>query len=80
MMAQEKKSNEKQKQQIQNNVIQLSDHRCKAENCKSKSSRAGFCEEHYQWFKEGLITTEGYNAKDFDKKYALFVARKQKVA
>lgn len=74
-------SNEKQKQQLaQSNVIQLSDHKCKAENCKSKTTRAGFCDTHYMWFKEGLITAEGYNAKDFEKKYALFVARQRKTA
>lgn len=64
------------------NVIQLAPtavgtEKCTAEGCKHKSQRAGFCAEHYTWFKEGLLTTEGYHAKDFDKKYAMYMARKE---
>lgn len=57
------------------NVVSLQAERCVAEGCKHKSQRAGFCSEHYQWFKEGLLTIEGYHAKDFDKKHALYMAR-----
>lgn len=64
------------KPQQESNVISLAQERCSAEGCKARASRAGFCSEHYEWFKEGLITSEGYHAKDFDKKYALFKARK----
>jgi len=59
------------------NVIQLSAHKCLADGCKSKPSLAGFCNEHYAWFKEGLITKEGHKAKDFDKKYFAFSSRKK---
>ncbi len=61
--------------QIPGNVVQLSAHKCTAEHCKAKPDRAGFCGEHYGWFKEGLLTLEGYNAKDFDKKYYAFLRR-----
>ena len=44
--------------------------------CVDKAQRAGFCEEHFVWFKEGLINRKGEKPKDFDKKYAYFL-RKQ---
>ncbi len=62
------------------NMIQLSAHKCAAEDCKQKPARAGFCDEHYNWFKEGLLTLEGYKAKDFDKKYHSMMRRKQQAA
>lgn len=67
----EKKNQEKQIPQ--NNVVSLQSMKCKAEGCKKKPERADFCSEHYLWFKEGLITAEGYHAKDFDKKYQIFL-------
>jgi hypothetical protein len=62
--------------QIPNNVVPLASNKCLAESCKSKPARAGFCEEHYVWFKEGLITLDGYKSKDFDKKYHAWMRRK----
>lgn len=62
--------------QIPGNVVPLSAAKCCGEGCKEKPSRAGFCESHYEWFKEGLITLEGYKARDFDKKYHAFMRRK----
>lgn len=59
-----------------NNVVSLVAHKCCAENCKSKPERAGFCGEHYTWFKEGLLTLEGFKARDFDKKYHDYLRRK----
>ncbi len=68
-------SNEKPQTKKENNVIDLSLNRCKAEGCKKKPSKADFCEEHYEWFKAGLITKDGSLAKDFDKKHQQWVAR-----
>ena len=62
--------------QIPGNVVSLSANKCCGEGCKEKPARAGFCESHYTWFKEGLITLEGYKARDFDKKYHAFMRRK----
>lgn len=56
-----------------NNVIELPS-ACPV--CASKVKRAGFCEEHFLWFKEGLINRKGEKPKDFDKKYQNFM-RKQ---
>lgn len=58
-------------------VISLHPDRCKAEACKAKPSRANFCNEHFTWFKQGLITLDGQYAKDFDKKYQQFMKNKK---
>lgn len=77
MAEKDKKNIEKQ---VPNNVIALGPTKCKAENCKAKPTKAGFCNEHYDWFKEGLITAEGQPAKDFDKKYQHFLRHKKSAA
>lgn len=62
------------------NVIPLGPVRCASEECKKRPERAGFCSEHYTWFKEGLITMDGYKARDFDKKYHDWMRRSAKAA
>jgi hypothetical protein len=62
------------------NVASIVIDRCKVDGCKAKSAKAGFCEEHFVWFKEGLVTVDGHNAKDFEKKYQHFMKNKKKVA
>lgn len=62
------------------NVVSIVVDRCKAEGCKSKVARAGFCEEHFVWFKEGLVTADGHLAKDFEKKYQHFMKKHRKVS
>ncbi len=57
-------------------VIPLAASKCVHEGCKAKPEKAGFCGEHYMWFKEGLITMQGQKAKDFDKKYHAWLRRK----
>lgn len=66
--------------QMPSNVVSFAAAKCTAEGCSKKPSRAGFCEEHYEHFKEGLITMEGYKARDFDKKYHAWMKRKQVAA
>ena len=66
------KENKKPKQEM-NNVVEMVK-RCPV--CKGKEARAGFCEEHFMWFKEGLINRKGEKPSDFDKKYQSFM-RKQ---
>ncbi len=63
-----------------NNVVSIVVDRCKTEGCKGKATRAGFCEEHFVWFKEGLVTADGHFAKDFEKKYQNFMKSRKKVA
>jgi hypothetical protein len=50
---------------------------CMADGCKKKFEKAGFCLEHFDWFKEGLITKEGRRPSDFDKKYFNYEQRKR---
>ncbi|MGZ3772082.1 MAG: hypothetical protein ACXVCY_08270 [Pseudobdellovibrionaceae bacterium] len=65
-----------EKQIPTNNVVSLDSVRCCGEGCKKKAEKAGFCAEHFDWFKAGLITREGLKAQDFDKKYYQFIAKK----
>ncbi|NQZ00632.1 MAG: hypothetical protein HRT45_08190 [Bdellovibrionales bacterium] len=53
---------------------------CPAEGCGKKPKRSAFCEEHFVWFKEGLINRKGERPKDFDKKYMAFQMRQKKKA
>jgi hypothetical protein len=57
-----------------NNVMALPG-MCMAEGCKSRSVKASFCTEHFDWFKEGLITKEGRRPSDFDKKHFDYTRR-----
>lgn len=57
-----------------NKVAQLPVH-CRAEGCKKKLERADFCNEHFLWFKAGLIKKDGTLPKDFDKKYIQYIRR-----
>ena len=41
---------------------------CLAEGCKKSTARAEFCDTHFQWYKQGLITKKGTKAKDYEKK------------
>lgn len=54
--------------------------KCLDEKCAQKGARAGFCNEHFGWFKEGLLTTQGERPKDFDKKYQAFMNRQRKAS
>ncbi len=58
-------------------VIPIGSNKCTFDECKAKPARAGFCDEHFTWFKEGLITKEGHRSPDFDKKYQAFARRKK---
>lgn len=49
---------------------------CIAEGCKAKSNRLNFCNEHYDWFKQGLVTKAGARPTDFDKKYVNYMKKK----
>lgn len=62
-------------------VIKLDFEHCRAESCKAKISRAEFCEEHFDWFKAGLIKRTGERVPDFQKKFLSYQNQpKKKVA
>jgi hypothetical protein len=48
---------------------------CFADGCKKRSEKANFCMEHFDWFKEGLITKEGRKPSDFEKKHFDYTRR-----
>jgi hypothetical protein len=66
--------------QMPSNVAAFKSEKCIAEGCKSDPARANFCTEHYTWFKEGLVTMDGYRARYFEKKYHDWLRRTSKVA
>lgn len=51
---------------------------CKCEGCKKPEARFTFCNEHYEWFKFGLITKMGKKVGDFDKKFDHFQSYQEK--
>ncbi len=53
---------------------------CIGEGCKKKPEVAGFCEEHFIWFKEGMMTKMGKKPTDFDKKLINYMKRQKKAA
>jgi hypothetical protein len=57
------------------NVTSLPE-RCPAPECKKGIARMHFCEEHFIWYKEGLINKRGQKASDFDKKYQNYMRKK----
>lgn len=50
--------------------------RCPAESCGKKPQRMHFCEEHFNWFKAGLVNRMGERPSDFDKKYQSYKQKK----
>jgi len=51
---------------------------CKCEGCKKPESQFTFCQDHYEWFKFGLITKHGKKVSDYDKKYEHFQSYQEK--
>lgn len=72
--------NAQPKQQGGGKVVSIAADSCVTEGCKLKSARAGFCDEHYSWFKAGLVTKDGRRPIDFEKKFFHFQNRRAKSA
>jgi hypothetical protein len=53
---------------------------CGADGCKTTDWRFGFCAEHYEQFKFGLIKKDGKNVSDYEKKFEHYQAFKRRVA
>ncbi|OFZ82916.1 MAG: hypothetical protein A2583_16710 [Bdellovibrionales bacterium RIFOXYD1_FULL_53_11] len=49
---------------------------CTHKGCKTKPARFGFCPEHYEQFKFGLIKKTGEPVPDYDKKFEQYAAYK----
>ena len=52
--------------------------KCCAEGCGKKTDILTFCNEHYDWFKFGLITKAGKRPSDFDKKWTAYQSHGKK--
>ena len=53
---------------------------CGAEGCKASDHRFGFCSEHYEQFKFGLIKKDGKPVSDYEKKFGHYEAFKRRVS
>ncbi len=53
---------------------------CGAVGCKTSDHRFGFCKEHYEQFKFGLIKKDGKPVSDYEKKFGHYEAFKRRVA
>ena len=58
---------------------------CNAKGCRHHEARFGFCDEHYEQFKFGLIKKTGEEVSDYEKKFEHYQAfrarqRAQKIA
>lgn len=53
---------------------------CLVKACKSKLSRFGFCSEHFDHFKFGLINKKGLPVSDYEKKFEQYTSHKTKKA
>lgn len=51
---------------------------CLAGGCKKDSRRFGFCDEHFEHYKFGLINKNGQPVPDYDKKIEHFLAHTKK--
>ncbi|MEN9724372.1 MAG: hypothetical protein RJB38_2358 [Pseudomonadota bacterium] len=47
---------------------------CTAKGCRHGDSRFGFCDEHYEQFKFGLIKRTGEQVSDYEKKFEHYEA------
>ena len=62
------------KKQKTETAVVTAEERCKSEGCKHAQARFTFCDEHYDWFKFGLVTKLGKKVSDFEKKFAHYQA------
>jgi len=51
---------------------------CKSKGCKHSPSKFGFCGEHFDQFKFGLINKAGEHVPDYDKKWDQYEEYKTK--
>ena len=49
--------------------------KCPVDGCAKPGVRVNFCQLHFLWFKEGLITRQGLKPTDFDRKYQAYLNR-----
>jgi hypothetical protein len=50
---------------------------CKAEGCKAKQAKFGFCRDHYELYMAGVIKGDGSKPIDYEQKLSLYNKSKQ---
>jgi hypothetical protein len=50
---------------------------CRCNGCKSKVTKFGFCQEHFEMYMSGVIRGDGTKPVDFEKKLELFLANRK---
>jgi hypothetical protein len=70
------KQGKEQKQQGEQVEVKM----CKAEGCKHKPSKFGFCTEHYEMYMAGVIKGDGSKPIDYEQKLSQYLRQKQKQA
>jgi len=73
----EQKKDKMPKPQGQGEVVVA---KCPVEKCGKGSQRLVFCNEHFDWFKAGLVNKRGDKPTDFDKKYMSYMRKMGKAA
>ena len=53
---------------------------CTAQGCKAGDFKLGFCPEHYEQYKFGIITKTGKPVPDYEKKFGHYTAYKERKA
>ena len=59
------------------NVVFL---KCHVQGCKDKPRRWGFCPEHFEQFKFGLVKKNGELVSDYDLKFESYLRHNKKAA
>lgn len=70
----------KKQENNQNQGAQVEQHKCKAEGCKSKPSKFGFCKDHYEMYMAGVIRGDGTKPIDYEQKLAQYNKQHKKQA
>ncbi len=80
-MSEKAKKPEQAKQNVQaGNAVEGGPKNCKADGCKSKIEKFGFCKDHYELFMEGIIRADGQKPLDYEEKLSRFKRNRSKVA
>ena len=53
---------------------------CKYSKCRGTISKYGFCADHFDQFKFGLLTKHGQHVSDYEKKIDHYMKQKGKLA
>ena len=51
--------------------------KCRSQDCKQKTKKFGFCQEHFEMYMAGVLRGDGTKPVDFEKKYEQFLASKK---